>query len=108
MHEQEVGGVLRLADLLRNTRCHRNRRNTSRTDQWVDLAAREDAHQFAEQDTARSTTCKRTEAHCDNAQRFQVQEAGGVRSRTDGDTEEDGDNIHQLILRRFGKTIGDA
>ena len=50
VHQQEVGGVVLLADHVGNTGCHGNCGNTGRADEGVDLTAGEQAKQFAGKD----------------------------------------------------------
>ena len=55
VHQQEVAGILCLADLLRNTSGHRYGGHTGRTDQRVYLAAGYLVHNLAEQHAAGGT-----------------------------------------------------
>ena len=62
VHQQEITRIGFLSFNLRNTSCHRNSGHTSRTDQRVNLTARQLIHQLADQQTAngREAECQQT------------------------------------------------
>ena len=84
LDQQEVGGVLALADLLRNTGSHRHSGNASGTDQGVDLTAGQDIHDLAAENTGSSAEGECDEAQHDDEQGAAVQEGvcrGGAANR---------------------------
>ena len=90
VHQQEVGRVCLLTNLLGNTGSHRHCGYTGRTDQRIDLTAADDIHHLAAQQTAdcREAECQQTQNH--DLQGIQGQEGRSNSSCTNGDTEEYG------------------
>ena len=108
MHEQEVCRVGLLAFDLRNARGHWDCGNAGRADQRVDLAARQLAHDLAEQQAADRGEHERDQAEDDDLDRLHGQELLRDRLTPDRQAEEDGDDIAQRVLCRVGQTIGHA
>ena len=108
MHQQEVGGVRLLTFHLRYTSSHGNCGYTCGTDQRIDLAAGELAQQLAQQQTADGgeAECKQTQT--DNQTGFHSQEAFTNGGSTNGDAQEDGNDVHQCVLSGVGQTVGAA
>ena len=105
VHQQEVGGVLTLADLLRNTGSHRHSGNASGTDQGVDLTAGQDIHDLAAENTGSGAEGEGDEAQHDDEQGAAVQEGvcrGGAANRQ---SQENGDDVHQFIAGSLLDTI---
>ena len=71
MHEQEVARIIRLANLLGNTRRHRNSGNAGRTDERIDFALGELAHDVSKDDAAEGS-----EGECDEAQNNDIKRLG--------------------------------
>ncbi len=74
MHQKEVGRISLRTDFLGYSGCHRNGRYTGRTDQRVDLATGQLAHQLTEQNTACRTKRKCNKTKDNDLDRIQVQE----------------------------------
>ena len=108
VHQQEVRRIGALAFLLGDTRGHRNGGDAGRAYQRVDLAAGELVHQLAEQDAAYSGELKGKQAEDDDLDGLERKEAGVERRCTDGGGQKDRDDVHQSILRRVGKSVGQA
>ena len=108
VHEQEVGGIGALALLLGDAGGHRHRGYTGGADERIDLAAGELVHQLAEQDAAYSGELKGKQAEDDDLDGLERKEAGVERRCTDGGGQKDRDDVHQSILRRVGKAVGQA
>ena len=108
MHQQEVARVLRLTNLLGDTRGHRHGGNARRADQRIDLAAGELAHQVAQQNAAGRTAAERKHAHRDDLEGLRLQEGLGLRRRADRHAQEDGDDVHQFVLRGLGEALRHA
>ena len=108
MHEQEVGGVLLLADDLRNTGGHRNGGNAGGTDQRVDLFLQEQVHELGQQHAARGTETERDDTHSHDLKGLNGKEGGGGGGSTDGEAEEDGDDVHQLVTGGLLQTVHNA
>ena len=105
MHQQEVGGVLALADLLRNTGGHRNSGNTSGADQGVDLTAGQGVHHLAAQNACSGTKGEGDQTQHNDEQGAAVQEGvcrGGAANRQ---SQENGDDVHQFIAGSLLDTI---
>ena len=108
VHQQEVGGVLALADLLRNTGSHRHSGNASGTDQGVDLTAGQNIHDLAAENTGSGAEGEGDEAQHDDEQGAAVQEGVCRGGTADRQSQEDGDDVHQLIAGGLLDTIHDA
>ena len=108
MHEQEVGGILLLTDLLRDASRHRNGGNAGGTDQRIDLAACHLVHDLAEEHAEGGTHAERDQTEKDDLERLEPEEVGAGGGSADSGAEEDGDDIHQFILRRLGDTLDHA
>ena len=108
VHEQEVGGILLLTDLLRDASRHRNGRNAGGTDQRIDLAACHLVHDLAEEHAEGGTHAERDQTEKDDLERLKPEEVGAGGGRADSGAEENGDDIHQFILRRLGDTLDHA
>ena len=106
MHQQEVGGVLALADLLRNTGGHGNSGNTSGADQGVDLTAGQGVHHLAAQNACSGTKGEGDQTQHDDEQGAAVQEGvcrGGAANRQ---SQENGDDVKIQILGKFPQSVG--
>lgn len=108
MHEQVVGGVVLLADLLADAGRHRHGGHARGTDEGVDLAAGDDAHDLAQDDAARGAHTESHDAQDDDLHGLDVQEGGGVGGAAHREAQENGDNIHQLIAGSLGDTLHHA
>ena len=108
MHEKEVGRIVLLTLNLRYASRHRHGRYARRTDERVDGAATELVHQLCGQQTAASRNAEGGKAANDDEDGLNTQEISGRGGRTNRNTQEDGDNVHQLVLRRLGETLGHA
>ena len=109
MHEKEVGRIFLLTDLLGNTCCHRNGGNTCGTDERVDLVlGGNEVHQLCEQNAACRTETECDNTHDDDLDGVKIQEVGSNGGCTDGDTEEDGDDVHQFVLCGLAETFADT
>ena len=107
MHEQEVARIGLLADGLRYAGCHRNRRNTGGADQRVHLLAlrEEEVHKLGKQQTSGRTESERKHTQHQNTQGLDIDERFGGSRSTDGNTEENHHDIHQLVLHGLAQTI---
>ena len=108
VHEQEVGGVLLLADDLGDTRGHRNGGNTGGTDQRVDLLLQEEVHELGKQDAASSTEAEGNDTHRHDLEGLDGEEGGRRGGSADGEAEEDGDDVHQLVTGSLLQTVDNA
>ena len=108
VHEQEVGGVLLLADDLGDTRGHRNGGNTGGTDQRVDLLLQEEVHELGKQDAASSTEAEGNDTHRHDLEGLDGEEGGRRGGSADGEAEEDGDDVHQLVTGSLLQTVNNA
>ena len=108
VHQQEVGGVVLLADGVGHTGSHGNRRNTGGADQGVDLPAGELAHHVAAQQTAGSGNAEGYDAQNHDLQGAASQEGGADHGGAHGGGQQNGDNVHQSVLRGVAETVGRA
>ena len=105
MHQQEVGGIGLLTNHLGNAGSHGNGGNASGTDQRIDLALGENAHQLAQQQTAHSSELKCDKAENDDEDGLPGEEAVVNCGGTDGGGQEDGDNVHHCVLCGVGESV---
>ena len=108
MHEQVVAGVVLLADFLGNTGSHRNGGNTGGTDQRVDLAVGDDAHDLAQDDAASGADTESNDAQDDDLDSLDVQEGRSVGGAANREAQEDGDDVHQFVAGGLGDTLNNA
>ena len=108
VHQEEVGSVRLGADRLGHTRCHRDSRNTCRTDERVNLAAGDRVENLTEHHTAdgREAECRKT--HDDNCERLRAKEELAARRRADRKAEEDGADVAERVLRDIRKSLNHA
>ena len=108
VHEEEVAGLRLRTDDLADARCHRHGGNAGRADQRVDLAARDDVHDLAEEDAARRTGDESDETEHDDEQGVAREEMFRRHRHARARGEEDRHDVAQRILRRVRKAVGDA
>ena len=108
MHQQIVAFVIPPADILGNTRGHRNRRYTCGADQGVNLAAGCFVHDDAAAETSDGRDRESDQTENDDLDGIQVQEVLCDHGGADGGGKEDRDDIHQCVLCCIGQTIGHA
>ena len=107
MHKQEVGRVIALADLLRDTRRHRNGGNARGANQRVHLAAGELIHQLSKEHAEGRTDHKGGQAKQDDEYRIPAEEHLSSCRGADRNAEENRDDVHQLVLGRFEYSVHD-
>ena len=110
VHKQEVRRILLLTYGLRNASSHWHGRYTRRTDKWVDLLTlrEEEVHKLSEEQTTCSTTAKCKDTEYKDTDSTEVEERISSSCCTNRDTEEDNNDIHQLVLCSFSKTVNNT
>ena len=108
VHEKEVGRIFFLTNLLRDTGCHRNGGNARRADEGIDFAAGKLAHDLTADETTEGGEHEGAKSEEDDLEGIEREEVFRACRCTDGDTEEDGDDVDELVLRGLGKTLGHA
>ena len=108
VHQQEVGRILLLAHGLGYTSRHGNSGHTSGTDQGVDLLLGEHVHQLGKEHAASGAETKGHNTHSQDGQSLHAQEGSSGSGSTHGSAQEDGDDVHQLVLHGLAETVGDA
>ena len=111
MHQQEVRRIVLATLVLRYACCHRHCRHTCRTDQRIDLLVGildEQVHQLSQQNTTCRTASKRYDTHYKDTQSLPVDECICGCSCTNGDTQEDNNDVHQLVLNGLAQTLYNA
>ncbi len=98
MHEQEVGGVGLLALHLGDPGGHGYGGDAGGADEGVDLLLHEEVHELGQEHTAGGAEAKGDDAHEHNSDGLEGQEGGGGSGGAHGDAQEDGDDVHQLVL----------
>src|SRR5690606_22843824 len=101
VHQEIVGRIGLLAFDLRYPGCHRHSRNPCRSDQRVDLSAREPAHDLAYYQTTHSTEHERQQTQTYYHESFESQEVLTNCSGTDRHAEKYRYDIYQCILSRI-------
>ena len=108
MHEQEVRGIVLLADGLRHAGGHRHGGNACGTNQRIDGTTAELVHDLSGDQTTTGGHAERGETAEDDQNGLQAQEVGRRGGSADRDAQEDGDDVHQLVLGSLGQTVGNA
>ena len=108
MHQQEVRRIVFSAFYLGNTRSHRNGGNACGTNQRIDSAFGDDVEQFCKQHTADRGECKCNQTDNNNGNRFEIQEGFTLGGCTDGNTEQNGDDVAKCVLCGIAQTVGNA
>ena len=97
-----------------------DRRNTSRTDQWIDFLGQEQVHELREKHPARSRYTERQGAKAEYHQGLRTQEAlvhklsihidhpYGLRAGTDRKAEKDRNYVDKRSPGRLGKPLSDT
>ena len=101
VHEQEVGAVGLLSDGVGDACSHGNGGNAGRADKRVDgvlAPAGDEVHELGAKETANGSDGEGNHAQSDDEQGFSLEEAAALHRETDGDAEQDGCDIHELIL----------
>ena len=104
VHEQEVGTVVLLTFDQGDTRCIGHGGDTGVTDERVDLvvALEEEVEELHEEHTGSGSNHEGEGTQHEDEHGGRSQEVGGLRGTTDGETDEDGHDIHQ----RTGGGVG--
>ena len=105
VHEKVVALVVASADILRDTCGHRDSRDTGRTDQRIDLAARGVVHDDTAGKPADRGDGEGDQAEDDDLDGVEVQEVLRDHGGADTGGQEDGDDVHQRVLCRIGKPV---
>ena len=108
MHQQEVAGILLLADLLGHAGRHRHGGHACGANQRVDLAAGEDVHQLGQQHAACGAKAEGDDAEDDDVDGLHGQEGGALGGRADRQAQEDGHDVAQLVLGGLVDALHDA
>ena len=91
-----------------NTGRHGHRRHACRANEGVDLPAGELIHELAEEHTAGRADAEGDEAQEDNADSAHIQEHGTCSRSAHRHAQENGDDVHQLILCGIGNPVNYA
>ena len=108
VHEEEVTGIILLADLLGNAGGHGHGGHAGRTDEGVDLLLEEEIHELGEENAAGGRDREGADTHDDDLDGVQIQETVRRGGSANGDTQEDGNDVHQFILRAREETLAGA
>ena len=110
MHQQVVLRIVFQADVVRHAGGIRNGRHTGVADERVDLVAflEEEVEELHEEHAGEGGDHERQGADDEDLHGFPAEELAGLRGGTDGDTDQDGDDVHQRTAGRVGQTLGHA
>ena len=108
MHEQEVRLVVLAADVLRDAGGHGYCGDACRADEGIDPAAGGAVHDNAAEQAADGGDTESEQAEEYYLYRIPVEEVLSDHGGADGGCEENGNDVHQRVLSRVGKSVGDA
>ena len=108
MHQQEVAGIGLLTHLLRDAGSHRHGGDTGRADKGIDLFLQEQVHELSQQHAACRTEAEGHDTHGEDGQGLAAEEGSAGSGSTNRHAQEDGDDVHQLVLCRLAETIGNT
>ena len=108
MHEQEVRRVLALAHALDDAGRHGDGRDSRRADHGVDLAARDDFQDLAEDDASGGAADEGHQSEDDDLERRRRQEGLRLHRGSHGEAQEDRRGVEDLVLCRLAQTLRDA
>ena len=108
MHQQEVAGIGLLAHLLADPGRHRHGGHAGGADEGIDLLLQEQVHELGQQHAACGAEAEGHHAHAHNGQGLGAEEGGAGGGRTHADAQEDGDDVHQLVLHGLAEAVQHA
>ena len=108
MHEQEVGGVGLLALHLGDPGGHGHGGHAGGADEGIDLLLEEEVHELGQQHAAGGAEAEGHDAHAHDEQGAALEEGSGGGGGAHGDAQEDGDDVHQLVLGGLVQTLHHA
>ena len=108
VHEQMIVGVVFSSHRMGHSRRHRHGGYARRTDKRIDFAFGKPAHELSEQNAADGGEAESEQSQTDDEQRVERQKVFSSCGRSYRDAEQKGDYVHESVLRRVGKSFGDA
>ena len=108
VHEKEVAAVRLLADVMRHAGSHRHGGNAGGADERVNRVlapAGHQVHELGAEKPADRGHGEGNDAEEDDLERLSLQEALALHGETHGHAEENGRDVHQLILSAIHKTL---
>ena len=108
MHQQEVGGIGLLALHLGDAGGHGHGGDAGGADEGIDLLLQEEVHKLGQQHAAGGAEAEGHHAHAHDLDGLPGQEGAGGGGGAHGDAQEDGDDVHQLVLGGLVQTLHHA
>ena len=103
MHQNVIGRVFLDAHFFNDARGHGEGGNTRRTDHGIDFFLAEQIHELCAHHAARRIEHESEQAQPHDHQRFPLHELFRLHLEGNGDAEQQGDDVGEGILRRFGQ-----
>ena len=108
MHEKIIAFVVLEAYDVGDAGCHRTCGNARRTDERIDFAFGDDVQKFADEKPANSCKNEACKAEDYDEQSLCREEGCADCGCTDGDAEEQRDDVHKCVLCGVAQTLGNS